>query len=252
LADLEFRLLSSPDPNAPPTAVIPYSRPYRGRSHWFGAFFPTQHLTAGTYYLVLSSPNSSGTGVDGWQFSMENSTLPQNFSVLPTYQKGNSYAIESNDGGNTFHPLSRKGDSGFMLGYFPDGPQEIARLCDHGVSVMCGSSYTYAKSAQPGDIITFDASNLNIGHSMGRLQYMRLLDIDCTPLSNPRFCVETGPVSANTHALGRTIEWTMGSSDAFLWLEFGHQDPNNPSTLVPDEMFPIEIRKCCSPCGSCP
>jgi len=72
------------------------------------------------------------------------------------------------------------------------------------------------------------------------------------PLSNPKFCVETGPVSENTHALGRNIQWTMGQNDAFLWLEFGHQDPNNPATLVTDEIFPIEIRKGCSPCGSCP
>ncbi|MFN0008232.1 MAG: hypothetical protein ACKVXR_10015 [Planctomycetota bacterium] len=252
IGDLEFRLLSSPNPNAPPTVLIPHSRAYRGRSHWFGAFFPTQHLAAGTYYLVLSSPNSSGTGADGWQFSMENSTLPVNFASIPTYLKGNSYAIESKNGGNTFQPLSRKGDTGFMLGYFPDGQQEIARLCDHGVTVQCGSNPTYARTAQPGDVIKFGASNLNIGHAQGRLQYMRLLALDCTPLSNPEFCIETGPVSENTHALGGDIQWTMGQNDAFLWLEFGHQDPNNPSNLIADELFPIEIRKGCSPCGSCP
>src|SRR6185503_8400689 len=100
--------------------------------------------------------------------------------------------------------------------YFPDGPQEVARLCDHGITVQCGSNQVYAKSAQPGDVLTFDASNLNIGDAHGHLQYMRLLDLNCTPLSNHRFCVETGPVTENTHAQGRTVQWTMGLSDAFL------------------------------------
>jgi len=43
----------------------------------------------------------------------------------------------------------------------------------------------------------------------------------------------------------------MGNSDAFVWLEFGHQDPNNPALLISDERFPMEIRLGCSPCN-CP
>lgn len=254
---LRFRVLDGSQnqvipPTGSPTLFIPATQFYFGRSHWFGVFFDPIVLPAGVYYLVLSAPDPA----PGWVFSAENSTMPLSAALIPTYLRDTAYAVQNTGPGGSFVRLSTKADAGFLLGYYSSGKQEIGNLCDSGVTVSgCGN--TYAKTAMPGDMLLFLASSLNIGDMAppsGNLQYMRLLDFDCLPLSPPTYCTISGPVGPGKHAGGPAISWTWPTTwtgDAFLWWEFGHQDPLNTLNLITDELEPIEIRNLCNPC-TCP
>jgi hypothetical protein len=261
LHDLEVQILPASNPTMPMvTATIPHgSTVFRSRPHWFGAFFPDTVLPAGTYYLVLRSPASSGTTPgDGWVFAATNSTLPLSETLVPTYQRGASYVVESTDSGTTFHTLNglngqptKNADTAFMLGYFPDGATPLGMACDQGTSVPCGGGTPYAKFARTGDVVTTTVQCFNSGFNNGYFQYTRLLDLNCSPLTAPF----TAPTAAeNTHCNGGSHAFTMGSSDAFLWFESGHLDVTS-GALVPDELFPIEVRSypaCGTPPCPCP
>src|SRR5262249_24978739 len=162
---------------------IPATQYYYGRSHWFGVFFPSAvTLQAGTYYLTLRAGDAS---LPGWVFSVENSTMPVTDSLVPSYERNNAYAVQNT--GSGFTAISTKADGAFLLGYYSSGAQEIVNLCDSGVTTVACSS-KYAKVARPSDVLVFTASNLNIGGvspPSGNLQYMRILDLDCTWLTDP-------------------------------------------------------------------
>ena len=262
---LEIRSPSNPQFQPVSATVIPANYPshvYLKRSHWFGVTLPDVVLDPGTYYFVLRATDCGGMDPvqdhDGWVFTAQGSTLPLPDTELPTYQRAESYAIESHDNGRTFAPMQdaapldgKRWDAGFILGYFPGGlTTPLAILDDAGVDAQCSGAY--ANAVPLATRVLFTETNRNIGAvpAVGPNRiYLRLLDLDCNVLDGPVDGGEGLAIAPNLERQNIVQPLSCrtgfyGTTDAFFLLEMGHYENG---VMVRDDLTPFEVRV-----GPCP
>lgn len=234
---------------------------FKSRSHWWGRFIGLPLTLAGgpakEYWLMLSSPASTGNGADAWIFSAEASGLAGLVpGTLPSFGMEDSRAVYADvraliapaaelDVWPVFD-LEPSADAAFDLAYFgPGGPASIGILDEVLGSTVDQNGVPHGEfpiSVAPGDTVHFDviARNVGIDTALGGSLFARLRNVDsgavvAGPLVYP-------PLTENNESsLG--MSFLMPAQDLHLVLEVGHTDVvGGTGAAIVDHVTPWEIR----------
>lgn len=228
---------------------------YHLRSHWFGAYLGSgMRLAAGhTYVFALAKPG----GGPGYTFSAEHSTLPVQAGIepadVPSFLGESSFAVVSQDGGATFHPLRAPSDAALVLARFGSARAPIGQLdeveayaFDDGDPQTPWPTYPYL--ACPGDRIGLSVVARNIGLGTPPYAQHSLFSLVRDRETGAVLAVvDHGYVPPNQES-PRCLELTM--PNVALWrlsVEVGHYEAGGG--LVTDDSARLDIRR---PQGACP
>ena len=213
----------------------------RGRSHWVAQYIPDLLLEPGSavrYYFVLSSPISERGR--GYVFSLSDSTLPLPPWEIPTYRTVRSVAIASFDGGASYQAVSATADAPFMYGFFE--PQTPLALNDevNGTTTCPGSGAHFPLTAKPGELVSFQVTNRNVGApSVSSEIYASLVHADTGQVLVRATYPSLDTNTETPTPLGNQLEFVMPGNDLRLILETGHMVGTR---ALPDDWTALEIR----------